>query len=189
MANRDIVSFVRTCSIAVQAGGRGRRLCFMYLPTVRESTRMPSLSDSSSAMRPCPQLGFSLAVVRTSVCKFFCSGGHPGPRDFQRQNRRRPARCQRTSVLGLTIASAPVQGKNRLKATSASLWSAWGDVRRPCVPGRERAVVAENWFSAMISARCRNTIRTKSRTSAKRIRERAVKQISRGTMKPVSVTR
>jgi hypothetical protein len=125
------------------AGGRGRPLSSMYLPTVRESTKTPSLSDSSSAMRPSPQLGFSLAMVRMSACKFLGRVGRPGPRDFQRQNSRKPARCQRTNVLGLTIASAPLQGNNRLKTTSASFAAGVGRRRRPCVPDREQVAFAE----------------------------------------------
>jgi hypothetical protein len=43
--------------------------------------------------------------------RFLGSGGLPGARDFHRQSSRNPARCQRTKVLGLTIASAPFQEK------------------------------------------------------------------------------
>ena len=109
---------------------RGRPLCFMYLLTVRESTKMPSLSDSSSAIRPSPQLGFCSAIVLMRARRFLGNGGRPADRDFHRQNNRNPARCQRTNVLGLTIASACAQGKNRLKTTRATLAAGVGRRRR-----------------------------------------------------------
>jgi hypothetical protein len=115
----------------------------MYLPTVRESTKKPSLSDSSSAMRPSPQLGFSCAMVMMSARRFFGRGGRPTARDFQRQNSRNPARYQRMSVLGLTIASACVHGENRLKTTRASFAAGVGRRRFPAVPGKGQVAAGE----------------------------------------------
>jgi hypothetical protein len=86
--------------------------------------------DSSSAMRPSPQHGFSSAIVMMSARRFLGSGGRPSARDFHRQNSRNPPRCQRTNVLGLTIASACAHGKNRLKTTSASFAAGVGRRRR-----------------------------------------------------------
>src|ERR1043166_8783074 len=100
--------------------------CFRYLPMIRESTNRPSLSESSSAIRSSPQLGFSCAIFTMSVRRFLGSGGRPACRDLQRQNRRNPARCQRTNVSGLTIARALAQGKNRLSITKANFAAEFG---------------------------------------------------------------
>jgi len=108
-----------------------------------ESTKMPSLSDSSSAIRPSPQLGFSSAIVLMSARRFLGKSGRPADRDFHRQNSRNPARCQRTNVLGVTIASACAQGKNRLKTPERSSQPVLAAVGGPSVPCKGRAGAGE----------------------------------------------
>src|SRR6185369_7893551 len=51
------------------------------------------------------------------------TAGRPGPRrDFQRQKKRKPPRCQRTSVSGLKITAASSrEGNNRYSQTKISL--------------------------------------------------------------------
>ena len=57
--------------------------CRMCGP-VRGDTRIPSLSDSSSATRSCPHVGLLTAISAINCWIFFGSRGLP-PRDFQRQ--------------------------------------------------------------------------------------------------------
>jgi len=67
---------------------------FKYLRTVRDDTRMPSLSCSSFAIRSSPQVGFSRPISWISTRRFLGSFGRPGWRDFQRQKIRKAVRCQ-----------------------------------------------------------------------------------------------
>ena len=94
--------------------GFRRGPCDRYLPTVREETRMPSFSFNSLAMCRSPQVGFSLAIWRINAWMSFGSRGLPTGRDFQRQNRRNPLRCHRTSVSGRTTTKALRQSNHRL---------------------------------------------------------------------------
>jgi hypothetical protein len=58
-----------------------------------------------NARRPPSQ--FSILIRRISARRpASIRGGLPGFRDFQRQQRRKPARCQRTMVSGRTIIVA-----------------------------------------------------------------------------------
>jgi hypothetical protein len=103
----------------------------MYLATVRGETRMLNLSNSSLAMRSSPQAGFSRAIRRMSDWSSLGIGGRPG-RDFRRQNNRRPARCQRSSVAGFTTVKEPCQS-NRL-ASSVRLIRVAASIRRGRTP-------------------------------------------------------
>ena len=84
----------------------------MYLRTVRGEIWIPSLSNSSLAMRSSPQDGLSRAIARMSARNSAGIRGRPG-RDFQRQNRRNPARCQPMKVLGVTFVSVYVPLESR----------------------------------------------------------------------------
>jgi hypothetical protein len=90
-----------------------------YFPTVRGEIRMPSFTDSSSAILSSPQLGFSWAICRTSFRIFFGSAGRPRLRDFHRQNIRNAVRCHLMNVSDLAIAKALRQSKNLASATIA----------------------------------------------------------------------
>ena len=64
---------------------------------------MVSLSCNSLAMRSSPQVGFSAAISRMSLRRWLGICGLPTGRDFQRQKRRNPLRCQRREVSGLDV--------------------------------------------------------------------------------------
>ena len=93
----------------------------MYFATLVWPTSMPSLS-SSPWMRGAPQNGLARLISRIS--RRISSGtlGLPPRRlDFQRQKDRNPARCQRTTVSGRTMASASkVPGARRYNPTNNS---------------------------------------------------------------------
>jgi len=93
-------------------------LCFAVALSVGKvfevSGRRPvrrSRSQVGATRRECgaPQRRFSAFMSRmrrrTSVSTF----GRPNRRDFQRQNRRKPVRCQETTVSGLTRMRASAQ--------------------------------------------------------------------------------
>ena len=86
----------------------------MYLATLVWPTSMPSLC-SSPWIRGAPQSG--LARLMSRISRRISSGtlGLP-PRclDFQRQNDRNPAQCQRTTVSGRISASSRTLERNRL---------------------------------------------------------------------------
>jgi hypothetical protein len=75
---------------------------------------MPSLS-SSPWIRGAPQAGFSWHILRIKSRTSREMSGRPGwpRRTFQVQNKRKPARCQGTTVSGLTMASAERQPRQR----------------------------------------------------------------------------
>jgi len=62
-------------------------------------------------MRGAPHLGFSAFIRQISSRISLATFGRPGFRDRHRQNRRKPARCQDTTVSGLTSMSASAQPK------------------------------------------------------------------------------
>ena len=83
----------------------------MYFATVRGEIWIPSLIDSSLAIRSWPQIGLSAAILLISARRSGGITGLPG-REFQRQNRRNPARCHRRNVRGVTLTRAPGQSKH-----------------------------------------------------------------------------
>lgn len=103
----------------------------MYFRTVRGDTWISSFSKSSLAIRSSPQEEFSIAMRRMRPCNFRGIGGRPG-RDFNRQNNRHPARCQRIKVSGRTTTSASRQSKNRY--SSARETRVTGSTRRGLAP-------------------------------------------------------
>src|SRR6516225_7831667 len=66
-------------------------------------------------MRGAPQVGFSRHILRIRSRTSREMTGRPGwpRRTFQVQKRRKPARCQATTVSGLTMASAERQSRQR----------------------------------------------------------------------------
>jgi hypothetical protein len=75
----------------------------MYLATVDCATAKPSLSNSPW-MRGAPQSIFSMLIRRISARRSAVIFGRPPrERDFQRQYRRKPDRCQRTRVSGRIV--------------------------------------------------------------------------------------
>jgi hypothetical protein len=57
----------------------------------------------------CTQVGFSTCIRRISSRIFLVTLGRPDARDLQRQNSRKPARCQEATVSGLTRMRALAQ--------------------------------------------------------------------------------
>ena len=62
-------------------------------------------------MRSSPQVTFEAAISKMSFLSSSGTGGRPLGRDFQRQNKRNPFRCQRMSVSGFTTMRAFFQSK------------------------------------------------------------------------------
>ena len=100
----------------------------MYLATLDWATSKPSLS-SSPWMRGAPHSGFSTLIRRISARRSASICGRPPrERDFQRQYRRKPARCQRTRVSGRMIVIAlKTDGNHRYSWTKnkRSLFVNW----------------------------------------------------------------
>src|SRR5204862_411759 len=79
----------------------------IYLLTLLSPMSMPSLR-SSPWIRGAPQPGFSRDILRIRSQTSLEMTGRPGfpQRTFQVQNKRKAARCQATTVSGLTMANA-----------------------------------------------------------------------------------
>src|SRR6266403_3694124 len=107
-----------------------------YFATLVWPTSMPSLS-SSPWMRGAPQSGLARFMFRINLRISSGTLGLP-PRclDFQRQNDRNPARCQRTTVSGRTMDSASTMpGRRRYSPTNTNRskvpkTNLFGEVRR-----------------------------------------------------------
>ena len=76
----------------------------MYFPTVRGETRIPSLTNSSLAIRSSPHHGFSAAILRIRLRSSAGIAGRPALH-FMRQKIRQPIRCQRIIVDGRTLTT------------------------------------------------------------------------------------
>ena len=85
----------------------------MYLVTLLSPMLMPSFSNSPW-MRGAPQVGFSRDILRISSRVSRAIAGRPGcpRRTFQVQNKRKPLRCQATTVSGLTMTNAERQSRH-----------------------------------------------------------------------------
>jgi hypothetical protein len=126
---------------------------------------MCSFSNSSSAMRCSPQVGFSAAKRRIKSLTSAVTGGLPTGLDLQRQNRRNAWRCQPIKVAGLTISNALRQSNHRASLENTNL--------SPGVVGmaffsrsRNRAnCLRKNKFSAASAVRRRHTAAKKLKPS------------------------
>src|SRR6516162_6873904 len=85
-------------------------------------------------MRSSPQAGLSLPIFRISFWSSAGIRGRPRDRDFRFQNSRKPCRCQRTNVSGLTIVRACRQGKSLESNTRVTLAVAWVAEARLAAP-------------------------------------------------------
>jgi hypothetical protein len=92
----------------------GRWVLIMYLPTVDSLTWIPSI-NSSPWILGAPHSGLSEHMRRIRVRTSRSIRGRPLRRqDFQRQYARKPRRCQRSTVSGLTMMMASnTDGKSR----------------------------------------------------------------------------
>ena len=68
-------------------------------------------------MRSSPQVTFAVAICMMSFCKSTETGGLPLGRDFHRQNKRKPFRCQRMTVSGFTTTRMSLQSNSLLSVT------------------------------------------------------------------------
>src|SRR3569833_2565282 len=100
---------------------RGAGRCLLFLATVRGESRICSFSNSSSAMRWSPQVGFSAAKRRIKFLISAVTRGLPTGLDFQRQNRRNALRCQQIKEAGFTISSALRQSNQRASLDNTNL--------------------------------------------------------------------
>src|SRR5262249_5773006 len=79
---------------------------------------MPSLSVSSSAIRPSPHVGFSRAISRTSSRMSVGNRGRPRFRDLHVQNVRNSVRCHLTKISGLTMTKRIAPSEESRKSRS-----------------------------------------------------------------------
>jgi hypothetical protein len=86
----------------------------------RPARSMPSLS-SSPLIRSVPESRFSrdMVMMRSRTSGLSC-GRPPLERDFPRQNRRQPWRCQRTTVSGVTNVRCSRQPAHHRRASTQS---------------------------------------------------------------------
>src|SRR5882724_868157 len=100
----------------------------MYVATVDCATLNPSVS-SSPWIRGAPQSWLSVLICRISARSSISICGRPHrERDFQRQQQRKPARCQRTSVSGsIIVTTFRIEGNQRYISTKnpQSLFVRW----------------------------------------------------------------
>jgi transposase len=114
----------------------------------RPGASTPSLR-SPARIRGAPQVGFSRAMRLTVSKTLESSRGRPKreTRLRQRQYRRNPARCQRTTVSGCTTISASVQRSQRQRSATQNRRSR----RLMRGRGRRRLSTASCWRRARIS--------------------------------------
>jgi hypothetical protein len=143
----------------------------MKRETLRSPTSMPSLSNSPWILGA-PQNGLAMAIWRMSVLvsgeTSFCAGVRGC--DFQRQKRRKPARCQRATVSGLTMTSTSAQRDHRRERTSQKARSAMRMRGRPDVRRR----LASCWRRARFSSTNPARVRRAERSAPRRLMHRPV---------------
>src|SRR6266404_7783556 len=103
--------FERSDALRCQLAGPLREARLAYL-TLLSPMSMPSLR-SSPWIRGAPQPGFSRHILRIRSRTSLEMTGRPGfpQRTLQVQNKRKAARCQPTTVSGLTMANAERQSR------------------------------------------------------------------------------
>src|SRR5262245_27620404 len=140
-------------------GSPRRRRRRRYLATVRSQTAKPSLSISPWILGA-PQPTFSSAIRRMRERISSLTLGRP-PRglDRQRQYRRNPARCQPTTVSGLTIARTSDQRGQSCRKVVQKKRSQWVSTGR----GRFRFKTATCCLSARTSKEVSTRLRKKTR--------------------------
>ena len=88
-----------------------------YLPTVRGETRMVSFSFNSLEMRSYTPGRILRGHLPGQSAPLLGVRGLPTGRDFQRQRRRNPMRCQRMKVSGWTFTRASRHANRRPRIT------------------------------------------------------------------------
>ena len=131
-------------------------------------TSIPSLS-SSPWIRGAPYNGLAMLISRTNCRISVGTAGRPKRRlDFQRQNNRKPARCQRTTVSGRTMASASWAFGNRRQAQLRTNLSTAKNGIRFGLPRRKTMICClSTRTSASSAARDRNRSTTNRRSACR----------------------
>jgi len=86
---------------------------------------MPNLSRSSAAIRSSPQVTLLADMSAISFCRSAGIRGRPRALDFHIQNSRKPFRCQRIKVSGLTTVRASRHANNLESNTRVNLADAF----------------------------------------------------------------
>src|SRR5437773_493267 len=130
------------------------------------------------AIRSSPHVGLLVAISTINARTSEATPGRPRGRDFHFQKRRKPLRCQRINVSGLTIVRAFRQSKKRESPTSVKRMGAVARRGFVCRSTYSPSCLRRNRFSAATEAgerrrrrknvsRSANTART-LRTNVKR---------------------
>jgi hypothetical protein len=139
-----------------QPGDGGPLLRTIYLATLVCPTSIPSLS-SSPWIRGAPHNGLAKLISRISCRISVGTAGRPRRRlDFQRQNNRKPARCHRRTVAGLTMARATLTFGRSRQAQPRMILSTVRNDSRLGLPRRSTMICCRNTrISACNAARGR----------------------------------
>jgi hypothetical protein len=128
-----------------------------------------SFSQSSSAIRSSPQARFSAAMRRIKRLTSADTRGRPTGLDFQRQNRRKAARCQPINVAGLTITNALRQSKKRASLDNTNRSAAVVGLAFFSRSRNKASCLRKNRFSAARAVRLRKPAAQKLTQSETRI--------------------
>ena len=130
---------------------------------------MPSLRISPWIFGA-PQRGLDLAICQMSFLTSCETSPLAGPRarDFHRQNKRKPVRCHRTTVSGLTTTSTSAQRDQSRERTSQKARSLLRRRGRPEV----RWKLASCWRRARFSIARSARLRRAERNAPRRLRNR-----------------
>jgi hypothetical protein len=152
----------------------GPLLRAMYLATLVWPTSIPILS-SSPWIRGAPHNGFAMLISRINWRISSDTAGRPGRRlDFQRQYDRKPARCQRITVSGRMMASAPRVFGNNPQTQPRTNRSLAENANWPTLPRRSTMICCRSTrISASSVARDRNRSKTRQKISLMRPNIRA----------------
>jgi hypothetical protein len=169
--NRSIaaIPFVWLRKNVFQPCDGGVLLRIIYLATLVCPTSIPSLS-SSPWMRGAPHNGLARFISRINCRVSVGTAGRPRRLlDFQRQNNRKPARCHRITVSGLTMVSATwALGRSR-QAQPRMILSTVRNDSRPGLPRRNTMICClSTRTSASSAARDRNRSTTKPKICLQR---------------------
>ncbi len=147
----------------------GALLRTIYLATLVCPTSIPTLS-SSPWIRGAPHNGLAILICRISSRISDGTAGRPTRRlDFQRQNKRKPARCHLTTVSGRTMASASRAFGNRWQTQPRTTLSTVRNDNRLGLPRRSTTTCCRNTrISASNAARDRSRSTTIQETILQR---------------------
>ena len=129
---------------------------------------MPNLSRSSAAIRSSPQVVLFAAMFAISFCRSAGIRGRPRTFDFHLQSSRKPRRCQRTKVSGLTTVRASRHANSLESHTRVNLVAAFARRGLTLRSTYKANCLRRKRFSAAKAHRGRRLLRTNLRVSSKR---------------------